>query len=72
MAVFQLVVVMLKRALGVVGRINKNALDPARVERNQGFEGQQVVALYQQVVCMGTAHVPMDRLLFEQVVGPAG
>jgi hypothetical protein len=50
---------MLKRALGVVGRVNEDALDPARVERNQGFEGQQVVALNQQVVGIGAAHIPM-------------
>ncbi len=45
----KVIVVMLEGAFGVVGRIDEDALHPAPVERQQGLEGLQVVALDQQV-----------------------
>jgi len=59
--VFQVVVVVLEGALGVVGRVDEDALDLAAMQRQQGLEGLQVVALDQQVVG-GGARVPY-RLL---------
>jgi len=50
LGVLQLVVVMLERALRVVGRVDEDAFHPAAVERQQGLEGREVVALDQQVV----------------------
>jgi hypothetical protein len=47
---FQVVVVMLKRALGVVGRVDEDALELPPVERQQGLERFEVVAVDQQVV----------------------
>ena len=52
---FQLIIIMLKGTLRVVGWINIDALHPAPVERQQGFQGQQVVALNQQIVGVGFA-----------------
>ena len=49
MCVFKIVVVVLERAAGVVGRINEDALHPPRVERQQGFQGFEIIALYKQV-----------------------
>lgn len=54
--VFQLVVVVLERALGVVGRVDEDALHLPAVERQQCLEGFEVVALNQQVV--GDARSP--------------
>ncbi|MEY4725959.1 MAG: hypothetical protein RLZ36_586 [Pseudomonadota bacterium] len=50
---------MLERALGVVRRVNKDALDLPPVKRQQGLEGLQVVALNEQVV-LGRSDIAMD------------
>ncbi len=44
MAVFQVVVVVLKSAAGVAGRVNEAAFHLPSVKRQQGLEGLQVVA----------------------------
>ncbi|MNR11400.1 hypothetical protein D3C85_1276970 [compost metagenome] len=44
------IIVMSKRTAGVVRRIDKYALNLARILRFQRFECQQVIALDQQVV----------------------
>ena len=62
----QLVVVMLKRALGVVGRINEDAFHPSAIKRQQRFERQQVVTLNQQVFRF---RVAMRGLELQQVIG---
>lgn len=46
----QIVVVMLKSAAGVVGRIDKDAFHLAAIERQQRFERVKVIALNEQVV----------------------
>jgi len=71
LAVLQVVVVMLKRALGVVGRVNKDALDLPAVEGQQGLQGFEVVALDEQVVCLGAAGVAVACHRLQQSVGHA-
>jgi hypothetical protein len=46
---FEVVVVVLEGALGVVGRVNGDAPDAPGVVWQQGFEGVEVVALNEQV-----------------------
>ena len=53
LGVLQVVVVMLKRAFRVVGRVNEDAFDLASVEGQQGFQGFEVVALDQEIVLDG-------------------
>ena len=50
LAVLQVVVVVVKGALGVLRRVNEDALDLPPVKRQQGLESLQVVALNKQVV----------------------
>mgnify|MGYP006196653271 CR=1 FL=1 len=45
LAVLQVVVVVLERALGVVGRVNENALHAPTVERQQGLERRYAAVL---------------------------
>jgi hypothetical protein len=44
------IIIMLKRAAGVVRRIDVDTLDPAREFLFKCFEGEQVVAEYQPVI----------------------
>ena len=46
---------MLKGTLRVVGWVNIDALHPAPVERQQAFQGQQIIALNQHIVSIGFA-----------------
>ncbi|OIQ86934.1 hypothetical protein GALL_311930 [mine drainage metagenome] len=64
LAVLQLVVVVLERALGVVRRVDEDAFHLACIERNQRLERQQVVALDQQVV----GGIAIGLFLVEQVI----
>ena len=67
LAVFELVVVVLESALGVVGRVDEDALHTSRIERDQGFQRKQVVALDEEIF-VGTGEVAMHRLQLQQVV----
>ena len=64
----QIVVVMFKGASGVVRRVYVNALHLARIVRQQGFEGVQVVALNEHVPGAAVAMAPG---FFQQAVGRA-
>lgn len=60
---------MLESALGVVRRIDVDALHPTPIERQQGFQRQQVVALNQQAFGV---FVAVRRLKAQQVIGYGG
>jgi len=45
----------------VVGRINVNALHLSRVVGEQGFEGEQVIALHEQVAALTPVPSPGGR-----------
>ncbi len=49
----QIVVVVLKSAAGVIGRVDEDAFDLPAIEREQGFQRFKVVALNQKVVVRG-------------------
>ena len=68
LTVLQIVVVMLEGALGVVRRIDEDALDPPRAERQQRLERLQIVALNEPVVGV---RVAVDGLRFQQSIGHA-
>ena len=84
MGVLQVVVVVLKRAFGVVGWVDEDAFHLPPVKGQQGFEGFEVVALDEQVVVqpLSPALSPegrgsnnrrgMDGHLLQQPVGHAG
>src|SRR3546814_3320293 len=56
--------------LGVVGRVDVDALHPAGVERQQGLQGLQVVALDEHVAGRGVAGREVRHFL-QQAVGHA-
>ena len=71
MGVFQVVVVVLEGAAGVVGRVDEDALDAAGVEGQQRLEGLQIVALDEHVLGLLIAVGELGHGL-QQAVGDAG
>jgi hypothetical protein len=63
---FQLVVVVLESRLGVVGRVDVDALHLPAIVGQQGFQGEQVVTLDQQVFRIPVA---VGGLKLQQVIG---
>ena len=59
LAVLQPVVVVLKGALRVVGRVDKYALHLPPIKRKQRFQCEQVVTLYQKIVSKTTVYNAM-------------
>ena len=71
LGVFQVVVVVLEGAFGVVGRVDEDALDLPAVKRQQAFQRFEVVALDQQVA-LCRLRVAMRADGFQQAGGHAG
>lgn len=67
LTVFQIVVVVFEGALSVVGRVNEDALHPPSIKRNQRFQGQQVIALDDEIV-RRNGSVAVSSFALQQVV----
>ena len=67
----QIVVIVLERAPGVIGRIDVDALHLPAIKREKRFEGNEVVAMDNQVLsgCFGIA---VDGFALEKVKGDFG